>query len=73
MPWLMERYGDRLRGIGFDKIAEGQSSDSDEVPLDPRHNNDDAPRSCKSSESTQGLYLSPGPLSSAPRTPSCSG
>ena len=43
MPWLMERYGDRLRGIGFDKIAEGQSSDSDEVPLDPRHNNDDAP------------------------------
>ena len=43
MPWLMERYGDRLRGIGFDKIAEGQSSDSDEVPLDPRHNSDDAP------------------------------
>ena len=40
MPWLMERYGNRLRGIGFDQIANAQSADSNEIPLDPDHKKD---------------------------------
>jgi hypothetical protein len=40
MPWLMERYGNRLRGIGFDQIANIQSLDSNETPLDPNRKKD---------------------------------
>ena len=40
MPWLMERYGNRLRGIGFDQIADVRSLNPNEVPLDPEHKKD---------------------------------
>jgi hypothetical protein len=40
MPWLMERYGNRLRGIGFDQIANVQSLDPNEAPLNPKHKKD---------------------------------
>ena len=40
MPWLMERYGNRLRGIGFDQIADVQSLNPNEVPFDPEHKKD---------------------------------
>jgi cyanophycin synthetase len=40
MPWLMERYGNRLRGIGFDQIANVQSLDPNEAPLNPEHKKD---------------------------------
>lgn len=35
MPWLQERYGDRLRGIGFDQIAGVKPPESQSPVIDP--------------------------------------
>ena len=40
MPWLMNRYGNRLRGISFDEIADIQSQDPSKMNLDPENKKD---------------------------------
>lgn len=40
MPWLKDRYGDRLRGIGFDQVAGVRPPASLPVVVEPTANND---------------------------------
>jgi len=40
MPWLKERYGDRLQGIGFDQVAGVQPPESLPVVIDPTVSNE---------------------------------
>ena len=40
MPWLKDRYGDRLRGIGFDQVAGVRPPASLPVVVQPTANND---------------------------------
>jgi hypothetical protein len=45
MPWLKERYGDRLQGIGFDQVAGVRPPESLPVVVDPTVNDEQARRS----------------------------
>ena len=40
MPWLMNRYGNRLRGISFDQIADIRTQDPSKMHLDPENKKD---------------------------------